>query len=246
MHAINLEGTRNALQAAFEGGVQRVVYTSTVGCLGLNPDGASANEMTPVNFDKLIGPYKRSKFLAEREAENWSGRGLPLVIVNPSTPVGDLDLKPTPTGKMIVDFLRGKMFGYVDTGMNLVDVRDVAVGHVLAAEKGKVGEKYILGHCNLTLKQIFDLLSNLTGIPSPTKQVPHWMAETYARLENFWSDKIVHREPSVPLEGAKLARHKMWFDASKAVNELGLPQNPIEEALGRAIKWFREHGYVTS
>ncbi|PYV38004.1 MAG: NAD-dependent dehydratase [Acidobacteria bacterium] len=246
MHATNVEGTRNVLQAAFEARVERVVYTSTVGCLGLEPDGSPANETTLVNFEKLIGPYKRSKFLAEREAENWFRRGLPVVIVNPSTPVGELDIKPTPTGKMIVGFLRGKMFGYVETGMNLVDVRDVAEGHILAAKKGMVGEKYILGHSNLTLKQIFDLLSKLTGIPSPTKQIPHWMAETYARLENYWSDKIRHREPFVPLEGAKLARHKMWFDASKAVNELGLPQTSIEEALRRAVKWFLDHGYVTS
>jgi dihydroflavonol-4-reductase len=244
MHASNVEGTRNTLQVAFDEGVRRVVYTSTVGCLGLNPDGAPGDEKTPVAFEELTGPYKRSKFLAEREAESWARRGLPVVIVNPSTPVGDLDTKPTPTGKMIVDFLRGRMFGYVDTGMNLIDVDDVAEGHILAAEKGKVGEKYILGYRNLTLKQIFELLSKLTGIPSPTRQLPHWVAEAYAKAENFWSETILQREPSVPLDAVRLSRHKMWFDASKAVSELGLPQGPVEHALGRAVRWFQGHGYV--
>jgi dihydroflavonol-4-reductase len=243
MHAVNVEGTKNVLHASFEAGVDRVVYTSTVGCLGLNSDGTPANEDTPVCLDDLTGAYKRSKFLAEREAESWAQRGLPVVIVNPSTPVGDLDIKPTPTGKMIVDFLRRKMFAYVETGMNLVDVRDVAAGHRLAAQKGRSGEKYILGHTNLTLKQIFDLLSRVTGVPSPTHRVPHWVAEVYARLENVWADKILRREPSVPLEGVRLSRHKMWFDPSKAVRELGLPQTPVEDALRRAVEWFRTHGY---
>ncbi len=244
MYASNVEGTRNVMRAAFDEGVQRVVYTSTVGCLGLNADGEPANEETPVALGDMIGHYKRSKFLAEREAEDWSGRGLPVVIVNPSAPVGDLDIRPTPTGKMIVDFLRGKMFGYVDTGMNLIDVRDVAEGHVLAAGEGRAGEKYILGHSNWTLKEIFDVMSKVTGMPSPTRQFPHWAAEAYARLENFWAGSIARREPSVPVEGVKLSRHKMWFDASKAVRELGLPQSPVENALERAIKWFQDNGYV--
>jgi dihydroflavonol-4-reductase len=244
MHASNVEGTRNTLQVAFDEGVRRVVYTSTVGCLGSDPDGRPADENTPVAFEELTGHYKRSKFLAEREAESWARRGLPVVIVNPSTPVGDLDSKPTPTGRMIVDFLRGRMFGYVDTGMNLIDVGDVAEGHILAAEKGKPGEKYILGNHNLTLKQIFDLLSQLTGIPSPTRRLPHWVAEAYATVENFWSETILQREPAVPLDAVRLARHKMWFDASRAVSELGLPQAPVEHALGRAVRWFQTHGYV--
>jgi dihydroflavonol-4-reductase len=145
---------------------------------------------------------------------------------------------------MIVDFLRRKMFAYVETGMNLVDVRDVAEGHRLAAQKGRSGEKYILGHSNLTLKQIFDLLSQLTGIPSPANRMPHWVAEIYARLENVWAEKVLHREPSVPLEGVKLSRCKMWFDSSKAVRELGLPQTPVEDGLRRGVEWFRTHGYV--
>jgi dihydroflavonol-4-reductase len=244
LYASNVEGTRNILQAAFDEGVQRVVYTSTVGALGLHQDATSADEKTPVNIDDMIGHYKRSKFLAEREAQSWAERGLPLVIVNPSTPVGELDVKPTPTGKIIVDFLRGKMFGFVDTGMNLIDVKDCAEGHILAAEKGKVGEKYILGNRNLTLKEIFDALSKITGIASPTLKVPNWFAEAYARAENFWSIKIVGREPFAPLESVKMSRHKMWFDSSKAVRELGLPQNSIEEALQRAVIWFKENGYV--
>ncbi|HLG13237.1 MAG TPA: hopanoid-associated sugar epimerase [Blastocatellia bacterium] len=244
MYASNVEGTRNILQAAFDERVERVVYTSTVGCLGLNPNGEPADEATPVSLDDMIGHYKRSKYLAEQKALGWAKRGLPVVIVNPSTPVGELDIKPTPTGKIIVDYLRGKMFGYVDTGMNLIDVRDCAEGHILAADKGRVGEKYILGNRNVTLKEMFDLLAPLTDIPSPTMRVPHWVAETYARIENAWSIGVMRREPEVPLESVKLARHKMWFDASKAVRELALPQSPVEGALARAVRWFQENGYA--
>jgi dihydroflavonol-4-reductase len=244
MYQSNVEGSNNVMQASFDAGVERVVYTSTVGCLGLNEDGTPANEDTQVTIEDMIGHYKRSKFLAEDKVREWAQRGMPVVIVNPSTPVGELDIKPTPTGKIIVDFLRGKMFGYVDTGMNLIDVRDCAEGHVLAAEKGSIGERYILGGRNLTLRELFDILAAATEIASPKMKVPHWVAETYARLENFWSIDVVRREPDVPLESVKLARHKMWFDASKAVRELALPQNPVELALERAVNWFREHGYA--
>jgi dihydroflavonol-4-reductase len=244
MYQSNLEGSNNIMQAAFDEGVQRVVYTSTVGCLGLRENGKPADEDTPVHISDMIGHYKRSKFLAEEKVRDWASRGLPVVIVNPSTPVGDLDIKPTPTGKIIVDFLRGKMFGYVDTGMNLIDVRDCAEGHVLAAEKGRSGSRYILGGRNLTLKELFDALAGVTGIASPKLKVPHWVAETYARIENLWSIGVARREPDVPLESVKLARHKMWFDPSKAVRELGLRSNPIEGALERAVIWFRDHGYA--
>lgn len=244
MYASNVEGTNNCMQAASDEGVERVVYTSTVGCLGLNPGGKPADEDTPVTIDDMIGDYKRSKFFAEENVRGWAARGLPVVIVNPSTPVGDMDIKPTPTGKIIVDFLRGKMFGFVDTGMNLIDVRDCAEGHVLAAEKGRVGEQYILGAHNLTLKQVFDSLASITEIASPKTKIPHWVAEVYARLENLWSINLAGREPEVPLESVKLARHKMWFDSSKAVRELGLSQSSIDGALLRAVKWFEEHGYV--
>ena len=244
MYQNNVEGSNNVMQAAFDKRVERVVYTSTVGCLGLNHDGTPANEDTPVTIDDMIGHYKRSKYLAEEKVRDWAARGLPVVIVNPSTPVGALDIKPTPTGKIIVDFLRGKMFGYVDTGMNLIDVRDCAEGHVLAAEKGRVGERYILGGRNVTLKEIFDMLASVTDVRSPTMKVPHWVAETYARLENIWSINIARREPDVPLESVQMSRHKMWFDQSKAIRELGLPQNPVEGALERAVNWFRDNGYA--
>lgn len=244
MYQSNLEGSSNVMQAAFDEGVQKIVYTSTVGCLGLAENGKPADEDTPVKISDMIGHYKRSKFLAEEKVREWASRGLPVVIVNPSTPVGDLDIKPTPTGKIIVDFLRGKMFGYVDTGMNLIDVRDCAEGHVLAAERGLPGSRYILGGRNLTLKELFDALAGVTAIASPKLKVPHWVAETYARIENFWSIGVAHRDPDVPLESVKLARHKMWFDPSKAVRELGLRNNPIEGALERAVSWFRDHGYA--
>src|SRR5258708_7662157 len=245
MYAANVKGSNNVMQAAHDEGVQRVVYTSTVGCLGLNHNGTPANEDTPVAVDDMIGHYKRSKFLAEEIVRDWARPGLPVVIVNPSTPVGELDIKPTPTGKIIVDFLKGKMFGYVDTGMNLIDVRDCAEGHILAAEHGRIGERYILGGANLTLKEMFDSLARVTEIASPRMRVPHWVAETYARLENLWAINFAHREPDVPLESVKMSRHRMWFDASKAARELGLPQNPVEGALARAAGWFKEHGYVT-
>lgn len=244
MYASNVNGTRNVMQAAFDAGVERVVYTSTVGALGHHNNGQPANEATPVTVDDMIGHYKRSKFLAEEEVHAWAARGLPVVIVNPSTPIGELDIKPTPTGKIIVDFLKGKMFGYVDTGMNLIDVRDCAEGHLLAAERGQIGERYILGGVNLTLKEMFDALSGVTRIASPKMKVPHWVAENYARLENFWSINLARRAPDVPLESVKMSRHKMWFDSAKAVAELGLPQSPIKNALARAVEWFQEHGYV--
>jgi len=246
MYAANVKGSNNVMQASFDEGVERVVYTSTVGCLGLNHNGTPANEDTPVTVQDMIGHYKRSKFLAEEIVRDWGKKGLPVVIVNPSTPVGELDIKPTPTGKIIVDFLRGKMFGYVDTGMNLIDVRDCAEGHVLAAEKGRVGERYILGGRNLTLKEMFDALASVTEIASPKMKVPHWVAETYARLENFWSIDVARREPDVPLESVKMSRHKMWFDASKAVRELGLRRSSIEGALERAVRWFEANGYIKS
>ena len=244
MYQSNIEGSNNVMQAAFDQRVERVVYTSTVGCLGLTDNGSPANEETPVTIHDMIGHYKRSKFLAEEGVREWARRGLPVVIVNPSTPVGEMDIKPTPTGKILVDFLRGKMFGYVDTGMNLIDVHDCAEGHLLAAEKGRIGERYILGGRNLSLKELFDALASVTEVASPTLRVPHWVAESYSRLENLWSINVAGREPDVPLESVKMSRHKMWFDASKAVEELGLRQGPIESALERAVNWFREHGYA--
>lgn len=243
LYASNVDGTDNVLAAAAEAGASKVVYTSTVGALGLKADGSPADETTPVTLDDMLGHYKRSKFLAERKADEWVKRGLPVVIVNPSTPVGERDVKPTDTGRLIVDFLRGRMPAYVDTGLNLIDVRDCAAGHLLAAERGRVGERYILGHVNLTLKEILDVLARLTGRPAPRWRLPHWVPIAYAAADTALA-RLLPRQPRIPLEGALLARKKMFFDPGKAVRELGLPQTPIEEPLARAIEWFRAHGYA--
>ena len=243
LYACNVAGTDNLMRAAADAGARRVVHTSSVGALGLSANGSPADETTPVRAKSMIGHYKRSKYDAERVAEGWAARGFPVVIVNPSTPVGEYDVKPTPTGQMIVDFLNRRMPAYVETGLNLVDARDVAEGHVFAAERGRTGEKYILGHRNMTLKEILDALSRLTGLPSPGLRLPHWIPLAAAAADTF-AARLTGRVPRVPLEGVRMSRHKMFFDAGKAVRELGLPQTPVEEALGRAVAWFREKGYV--
>jgi len=243
LRASNVEGTRHVLRAAGEAGASRVVYTSSVGALGLTHDGTPASETTPVTIVGVVGNYKRSKYEAERVAEEMAAAGVPVVIVNPSTPVGDLDVKPTPTGQVIVDFLKRKMPAYVETGMNLIDVRDVAAGHLLAAEKGRTGEKYILGNRNMTLKEIFDALSRLTGIPSPRVKLPHWVPMAAAACDTVVSG-LRGRAPRVSIESVRMSRHLMFFDAGKAVRELGLPQGPVEEALSRAVAWFRANGYA--
>jgi len=244
-YRVNVEGTRRLLEAAEAEGVERIVYTSTVGTLGHRPDGRPADEETPVSLDHMIGHYKRSKFLAEAEARRAAARGVPVVIVNPSAPVGPRDIKPTPTGKMIVDYLNRGMPAYIDTGLNLIDVDDVAHGHLLAAERGKIGERYILGHRNMTLREIFALLERLTGIPAPRVRLPHALVLPLAYASQALSDWITRRPPRIPLEGVKMAKRRMFFDASKAVRELGLPQSPIEGALERAVRWFIEHGYAS-
>ncbi|HLK54978.1 MAG TPA: hopanoid-associated sugar epimerase [Chthonomonadaceae bacterium] len=246
LYRANVEGTRQLLQAALEAGVRRVVYTSTVGALGIPHDGTSGTEETPVAEADMIGHYKRSKFLAEQEARQFVAKGLPVVIVNPSTPVGENDIKPTPTGQIIVDFLNRRLPAYVDTGLNLVDVHDVAAGILLAGERGRPGERYILGNQNLTLKAMLELLAEITGLPAPKVQMPYGVAWLAVGIENVIAERILHRPPAHPFEGVKMARHKMFFDASKAVDELGLPQSPVKEALGRAVEWFRAHGYVTA
>ncbi len=245
MYASNVDGTRNVLAACHRAGVRRVVYTSSVGALGLNRDGVPADETTPVSLGDMLGHYKRSKYLAERVAEEWAGRGLPVVIVNPSTPIGDRDVKPTATGRIILDFLNRKTPAFVDTGLNWIDVRDVAVGHLRAAERGRPGEKYILGHRNLSLEEIFRMLAEVTGLPAPRVRLPHWIPLAFAALDTGWA-RIRGGEPRVALDGVRLSRYKMYFDASKAVRELGLPQTPIAEALRRAVDWFRDNGYAGS
>lgn len=243
MYACNVDGTRNVIQVSAECGVERVIYTSTVGALGLRSDERPADESTPVTIHDMVGHYKRSKYLAERVAEQWAGKGFPVVIVNPSAPVGDGDVKPTATGKMIVDFLNGKVPAYVDTGLNLVDVRDVALGHVLAAERGRTGDKYILGNRNMSLKAIFTALSELSGRPAPRLRMPHWVPMSFAALDTAWA-RLRGGEPGVSIDSVRLSKKKMYFDAGKAVRELGLPQTPVEEALRRAVTWFHDHGYA--
>ncbi len=239
----NVTGTINVCQAALDARVDRLVYTSSVGALGLTPDGAPADENTPVGLGDMVGHYKRSKFLAEREAEKFLQKGLPVVCVHPSTPVGPGDHKPTPTGKIIVDFLNRKMPAYLETGLNVVDVRDVAEGHRLAFEKGKVGEKYILGNRNMSLAQIFSMLEKISGVRAPTVKLPYGPTLWLARFFQLVS-LVTRRQPIVPYEGVKMAAKRMYFDSSKAVRELGLPQTPVETALSDAVAWFIQNGYV--
>ncbi len=243
MYEINVQGTRNVLEAALNRGVSRVVYTSSVGTLGNPGNGEPGNESTPVTLADMVGHYKKSKFLAERAAEEFVAKGLPLVIVNPSTPVGMLDIKPTPTGKIIVDFLNRKMPAYLDTGLNIIDVEDCARGHVLAATRGRVGEKYILGNENLTLKRIFAMLEELTGLAAPRVRLPYAPILAAAYVNEAIS-RLTGKEPLIPLAGVQMAKKFMFFDSTKAVRELGLPQRPAIEALGKAVAWFRANGYV--
>jgi dihydroflavonol-4-reductase len=243
IYRTNAGGTENLLAAAAQAGVSRVVYTSSVAALGLTADGSPANEATPVERSTIIGHYKKSKYDAERVAQAWAARGLPVVIVNPSTPIGERDIKPTPTGQMIVDFLNRRLPAYVDTGLNLIDVQDVAAGHLAAAEHGRSGERYILGHRNMTLKEILDLLASLTGLPAPTVRLPHWIPLAAAAVTTAIA-QVTRRPPRVSLESVRMSTHRMFFDSSRAVRELGLPQTPVEQPLSRAAAWFREHGYV--
>lgn len=241
---INVEGTRRILQAAAEAGVSRVVYTSTVGALGIPSDGRPGTEETPVSLADMVGDYKRSKFLAEEVARGFARQGLPVVIVNPSAPVGPGDIKPTPTGQMIVDFLRGRMWAYLETGLNLVDVEDVAAGHLLAAERGDVGERYILGGQNLTLREIFGTLGRIAGIRPPRLKVSAGLVLPLARLSEWVADHVTERPPMIAVDAVRMAQKRMFFDCRKAIRELGLPQSPVEEALARAVRWFRANGYA--
>jgi dihydroflavonol-4-reductase len=245
LYRANVDGTRHLLQAAAEAGAERIIYTSTVGAVGIPKDGTPGDEATPVSLAEMVGAYKASKFLAERVADEWAARGAPVVIVNPSAPIGPWDVRPTPTGQMIVDFLNGKMIGSVDTGLNVVHVRDVARGHILAARKGRVGERYILGHRNLPLLEIFRMLSSLTGVPAPRLRVPYpvaWVAA--AAMEGV--SRLTRRPPAVPLTAVRMARKRMYFSSDKAIRELGLPQTPAETALRDAVDWFVERGYASA
>ncbi|MBK9170900.1 MAG: NAD-dependent epimerase/dehydratase family protein [Bryobacterales bacterium] len=240
LYASNVEGSRNLLAAARDAGVERFVYTSTVGCIGI-PAGGVGDEETPVSLADMTGAYKRSKFLAEHAALAFARDGFPVVIVNPTAPVGDHDVKPTPTGRIIADFMRGAMPAYVDTGLNLVDVRDTARGHLLAAEKGQSGRRYILGCENLTLAQIFAELAVITGRPAPRVRIPHAAAYAAALGSTAWA-MLTGREPRAPLDGVRMARKKMWVSVERARRELGFEPGPVDAALRRAVDWFAANG----
>jgi dihydroflavonol-4-reductase len=237
LYRSNVDGTRNLLGAARRAGVDRVVYTSTVGCIGI-PHGGIGDETAPVTLDDMAGDYKRSKFLAEQVALEFARDGFPVVIVNPTAPVGDHDVKPTPTGKIVVDFLNGDMPAFIDTGLNIVDVRDTAEGHVLACEKGVSGERYILGSENLTLAQILQQLAAITGRKAPTMRLPYAIAYCAGACSTAWAE-VTGMPPRVPLDAVRMARKKMWVTHEKARRELGFTPGPAEGALRRAVAWFR-------
>jgi dihydroflavonol-4-reductase len=245
LYEINVTGTRNVLAAALDAGVERVVYTSSVATLGLRSDGP-ANEDTPATLADMVGDYKRSKYLAEQVALEFAAAGLPVVIVNPSTPVGVRDVKPTPTGRIILDFLTGRMPAYVDTGLNVVDVEDVAVGHRLAAEKGQPGRRYILGNRDMTMQEILQTLARITGRPAPRLQLPFWIAQVIAYADVALGRLVPGHTPRATPDTVRLARKHMYFDPSRAVRELGLPQTDPEEALRKAVEWFRLHHRLDS
>src|SRR5690349_6593013 len=240
---VNVTGTRNVLTAARLSGIERTVYCSTIGAIGLPAGGGLGTEETPVSLDQMAGHYKRSKYLAEQEVLKLAGEGLPVVIVNPSAPVGAGDVKPTPTGQVIDDFMKGRMPAYIETGMNIVDVDDVAEGHLLAMQKGRVGERYILGCKNLLLREVFEILSTLTGIKAPALKLPR-LAVLPLAYANYWFANLTGHPPRIPLEGVKMAKYKMHYDCSKAIRELNLPQTPPEVALDKAVRWFKRHKYA--
>ncbi|MDE0823113.1 MAG: NAD-dependent epimerase/dehydratase family protein [Dehalococcoidia bacterium] len=239
----NVQGTKNVLEAARQAGVSRTVYTSTVGTIGI-PQTGLGDEDTPLDPKSLHGHYKNSKHLAEQQALAFAAGGMPVVVVNPTLPVGPWDVKPTPTGKIVLDFLRCKIPAYLKTGMNIVDVADVVVGHILALEKGRPGERYILGNQNVSLKQIFDMLSQLTGLPAPRIRAPYWLVVGVGYADHFIEGTLLRREPVVPVEGVLASKHPAYVTCDKAINQLGLPQSSVTDALKQSVDWFVEHGYV--
>src|SRR5271165_2106441 len=244
MYRSNVEGTRAILEAARKNGVRRVVYTSSVATMGFTSDGHPANEDSPVSLADMIGHYKRSKFMAEQIALEAGRSGIHVVTVNPTTPVGEQDVKPTPTGHIVVDFLKRKFPAYVETGLNLVDVRECARGHVAALEKGKPGERYILGGENLTLKQILDKLGAITGLPSPKIKLPYFVAYAAGAVDQTVSGRLLGREPRATIETVRMGKKKMWASSDKAERELGWKSMPADAALRRAVDWFRSNGYA--
>jgi dihydroflavonol-4-reductase len=244
MYRANVDGTRAILDAARKIGVRRVVYTSSVATMGFTSNGHPANEASPVLLDNMIGPYKRSKFMAEQVAIEAARSGVDVVIVNPTTPVGDGDIKPTPTGRIVVDFLKKKFPAYVDTGLNLVDVTECARGHIAALEKGRCGERYILGGENLTLKQILDKLAAITGLPSPSVRVPYVLALATGVVDEIVTGHIRGREPRATIDAVRMGRKKMFVSSAKAERELGWKVVAVDYALRRAVDWFRANGYA--
>ena len=238
----NVGGTKNVLAAAKRAGVAQLIYTSTVATIAVDRPELP-NEFTQAKLQEMIGHYKRSKWMAEQEVLNAAKEGLPVIVAMPTTPVGPWDWKPTPTGKIILDFLNGKMPGYVETGLNFVGVEECAAGHLLVSEKGKIGERYLLGAENLTLKEVLDTLAKITGLRAPGMKIPHGVALGVAYVESAFS-RLIGREPGIPVEGVKIARHKMFVDASRAPRELGFQPGPVAAALERAVRWYLANGYV--
>ena len=244
MYRSNVEGTRSLLGAARKNGVQRVVYTSSVATMGFTSDGRPADEDSPVSLANMIGHYKRSKFMAEQVALEAGRSGLHVVTVNPTTPIGEQDVKPTPTGRIVVDFLKRKFPAYVQTGLNLVDVRECARGHVAALKKGRSGERYILGGENFTLKQILDKLGAITGLPSPTVKLPYFFAFLTGVVDETITGRLLKREPRVTVDTVRMGKKMMFASSAKAERELGWKIVPVDDALRRAVEWFRANGYV--
>jgi dihydroflavonol-4-reductase len=238
----NVGGTKNLLDAAKRAGVEQLIYTSTVATIAVDRP-QHPNEFTDAKLEEMVGHYKRSKWMAEKEALDAAKSGLPVIVAMPTTPVGPWDWKPTPTGKIVLDFLNGKMPGYVETGLNFVGVEECAAGHLLIAEKGKVGERYLLGGENLTLKAMLDILAKITGLRAPSLKIPHGLALGVAYANTVFS-RLVGREPGIPIEGVKIARHMMFVDSSRAQRELGFKAGPVSAALERAVRWYEANGYI--
>lgn len=244
MYRSNVEGTRAILRAAKKNGVRRVVYTSSVATMGFTNNGHLADENSPVSLQDMIGPYKRSKFMAEEVAIQAGREGMSVVVVNPTTPIGEQDVKPTPTGRIVLDFLKKKFPAYVDTGLNLVDATECARGHIAAFEKARPGERYILGGENLTLKQILDKLGEITGLPSPRVKVPYVVALATGVVDEVVTGRIMGREPRATIDAVRMGKKKMFVSSAKAEHELGWKTVPVDGALRRAADWFRANGYV--
>lgn len=247
----NVEGTLNVVECATEAGAERIVYTSTVSTVGIPTDGSLGDERTELNPTSLHGHYKQSKYEAEREVLRLTeapprGKGAPVVVVNPTAPVGPWDVKPTPTGKIVLDFIRRRIPAYLATGMNLVDVADVSAGHILAMEKGQTGQRYILGNRNVALKELFAMLSGITGIPAPRFRLPYWLVVGAGYTEQAISGGLLRRQPVIPVEGVIASKKPAWVSSQRAVKELGMPQSPVEGALSQAVDWFVSNRYADS